>query len=249
MHRSLSSLQHFIIVGTLLFILTVTSASRAAEAPHTEGLIPAVRERVRALSEGDKETWSRLTRADAFFVNDAGELLGHDAMLKSLSHLYPDVLSVVDDMVIRDLGADVVVSYISQEVETFPSGSVDRKIRRTETWTRIDGRWQMASGQATIIPYMHWQTVTVDTKLLDEYTGEYQWYPGKVDTVTREGSRLYSQWTSEPHKDELLAANENSFFARDDPSFVIFVRGPERRVTHYVLRAWDGQSLIAHKIK
>jgi hypothetical protein len=107
----------------------------------------------------------------------------------------------------------------------------------------------MASGQAAIVPQMRWKTVALDPKLLNDYVGRYQWYPGKIDTVTREGNRLYSQWSGEDQKDELFAINDTTFFVRDDSSFVIFVRGPEGRVVHYVLRSWDGQSLSAPRMK
>ena len=238
------------IPTALVLILAGVSGSAEAATPETDGLLTAVKERLHALSEGNKETWSRLTADDAFFVTDTGTLREKAAALAKLSpSAGQDVLTVSGDVLVRKCGTAVLVSYVAREVESFPSGPVGRDIRRTEAWMRRDGRWQMVSGQSTIVPQMHWSVVTVDPKLLDEYTGQYEWYPGKVDTVSREGNRLYSQLSDEDQKDELLAVNESTFFARDDPSFGMFVRGPQGRVTHYVLRFWDGQALSARKIK
>jgi Domain of unknown function (DUF4440)/Domain of unknown function (DUF3471) len=229
-------------------MLFVGLGTSAASKPGTLGLPEALKARLHAVSAGDRASWSKLTTANAFFVNDAGTFLDRNTLIEGLARPYPDVFTDIHDLSTHVGQADVVVSYAVQEVETFPSGPITRTVRRTETWVKHDGRWQMASGQATIIPEMRWNTVTVNPKLLADYVGKYQWYPGKIDTVTSQGSKLYSQWTGENRKEELLAVNNTTFFVRDDSPFLVFVRDARGRVTHYLLRGWDGQSLIARRV-
>ena len=240
-----SCLAHTLTIFSLVILPLLDTAH--AQTPNTNGLASAVKQRLLALSTGDQATWTSLTTKDAFFVNDAGSVLQISAMAKSVPRNYPDVVSNVQDLVIRQLGNGAVVSYSIQERETFPSGPVERTLRRTETWVHQDGRWQMLAGQATIVPLMHWPSVTLDSKLLDAYVGRYQQFPGRIDTVSREGNKLYAQWTGD-EKEELFALTTDTFFARDDASFMIFVRGPDNRVTHYVYRFWDGQGLTAIKL-
>lgn len=237
------------LLSLALLTTFIPVASTASAASPTEVVVASVRERLRALSQGDKAAWSRLTAEDALLMNDDGGLKGKAAVEASLPPAGQDVLTDIQDVVVRDCGGTAVVTYVVREVETFPNGSIDSKVRRTEVWVLRQDRWQALSVQSTIIPTMHWNAVTVDSKVLEDYVGQYELYPGRVDTITRDGGRLFSRMTGETERDELFAVNDTTFFARDDSAFGIFVRGPEGRVTHYVYRRWDGQSLSARKIK
>ena len=212
-------------------------------------VVAAVKERIRARSLGDKDSWSRLTADDALIVDGSGTLLSKAASAAAFTPAGQDVFSDLKDIEAREFGTAVLVTYKAREVETYTSGPIESTIRRTELWVLRDDRWQALSVQSTVVPTMHWNAVTVNPKVLDGYIGQYEWYPGMVDIVTQEGSHLYSRWTGETDKNELFAINETTFFARDDSAFVIFVRGPEGRITHYVRRGWDGQSLSAQRIK
>jgi hypothetical protein len=237
------------IISWALLATSTPFVSAAAEPSPADVVVASVRDRLRALSQGDKAAWSRLTAEDALLINDVGGLKGKAAVEASFPPARQDVLTDMQDVAVRDCGGVAVVTYVVREVETYPTGSLDSKVRRTEVWVLREGRWQALSVQSTIVPTMRWNAVTVDGKLLDEYVGQYELYPGKVDTVTREGGRLFSRLTGDAEKDELFAVNDTTFFSRGDSAFGIFVRGPDGRVTHYVYRRWDGQSLSARKIK
>jgi len=238
-----------VLAISLLARLALAQSSDAAATARTERVVAAVKERLQAISQGDRESWSRLTAEDAILVNDDGSVKGKAAVAASFPPVGQDVISDVRDAVVRDCGASVVVTYRADEVETFGSGSVESALRRTEVWVLREGRWQALTTQGTIVPTMRWSVVTLDPKLLEEYTGRYEWSPGNVDTVSREGGRLYSRFTGDSDKDELFATSDATFFARDDFAFVSFVRGPGGRITHYVYRRPDGQSILARRVE
>jgi Domain of unknown function (DUF4440)/Domain of unknown function (DUF3471) len=238
-----------VIAIVLLAHSALVFGSDTSPTARTNKVVASVRERLRAIAQGDRESWSRLTAEDALLVNDDGTLKGKAAVAASFPPAGQDVVTDLQNIVVRECGTAVLVNYLAREVETFPGGTLESTVRRTELWVLREGRWQALSTQGTIVPTMRWNVVTLDPKLLDEYTGQYEWYPGKVDTVTREGSHLYSRLTGDSDKDELFAINDTTFFARDDSGFTIFVRGSEGRITHYVYRRSDGQSLSARRIK
>ena len=55
--------------------------------------------------------------------------------------------------------------------------------------------------------------VTIDPKLFDGYTGQYQLAPNFVITITREGDKLFAQATNQP-KFQIFAEGEKSFFLK-----------------------------------
>jgi hypothetical protein len=182
-------------------------------------------------------------------VSDDGSVKNKAAVAASFPRAGQDVLSDLRDAVVRNSGAAVVVTYLVREVETFASSSIETTLRRTEVWVSRDGRWQAVATQGTLLPVMHWNVVTPDPKLLDEYTGRYEWSPGRVDTVTRAEGRLYSSFGGSSDRDELFATGEATFFAQNDFSFISFVRGAGGRITHYVYRRPAGQSVVARRLE
>jgi hypothetical protein len=238
-----------VLAIALLTPSTLVQGFDAASTARADKVVASVKERLRAISQGDREVWSRLTAEDAVLVNDDGSVKNKAAVAASFPPTGQDVLSDVRDAVVRDVGAAVVVTYLVHEVETFASSSLESTLRRTEVWVSRDGHWQAVSTQGTFVPTMHWNVVTLEPKLLDEYAGRYEWSPGHVDTVTREDGRLYSSFAGESERDELFATGDATFFARDDFAFVSFVRGPGGRITHYVYRRPDGQSVLARRLE
>lgn len=67
------------------------------------------------------------------------------------------------------------------------------------------------------------ETVSIDPKKLDDYTGRFLVNPDRVLTVTRENDRLYGQPTESPKLD-LFAVSENVFVRKDAEIRYTFVR-------------------------
>ena len=238
-----------VVAIALLTRSVPVQAADAGAAARLDQVVASVKERLRAISQGNRDSWSKLTAEDAVLVNDDGTVKNKAAVAGSFPPIGQDVVSDVRDTVIRDCGASVVVTYLVHEVETFGNSSMESTLRRTEVWVLREGRWQALVTQGTVLPTMRWSVVTPDPKLLDEYSGRYEWSPGHVDTVTREGNHLYSRFTGDTDRDELFATNDSTFFAQGDFAFVSFVRGPGGRVTHYVYRRPDGQSVLARRME
>lgn len=89
--------------------------------------------------------------------------------------------------------------------------------------------------------------VKVDPKVYDAYVGEYEFEPGFVMTVTREGDRLMAQATGQG-KAEAFPASETNFFFRVVRADITFVKDPGGGVTHLVLNQ-GGRQMNAKKIK
>ena len=70
-------------------------------------------------------------------------------------------------------------------------------------------------------PAKEHKEITIDSKLLDRYTGRYQIVPTFVIAITREGDRLFAQATNQP-KLELFAEGERDFFLKVTDAQVTF---------------------------
>jgi CubicO group peptidase (beta-lactamase class C family) len=76
--------------------------------------------------------------------------------------------------------------------------------------------------------------IALDEKTLERYVGRYELVPGIVITVTREGSRLFAQLTSQPRA-EIFASGERDFFYKVVDAQITFVADDQGRVTGLVL--------------
>jgi CubicO group peptidase (beta-lactamase class C family) len=101
-------------------------------------------------------------------------------------------------------------------------------------------------GQPYTIPTAR-TVATVNPAVFDAYVGKYQLAPAFVVTMSREGNRLMSQATGQG-RFELFPESETSFFAKVTELTVRFVKGPDGKVTHFVLTQ-GGREQIAKKIE
>lgn len=122
------------------------------------------------------------------------------------------------------------------------------RLRRTVHFVRRNDRWLAVMIQFTTVPESHQVSVEMDSSALDAYVGRYAWTSGLVNTISREGGKLMSQWRATGSKSEQLALNDSTFFARDDLGVVIFKKDNAGRVTHYIYRRPDGQEFKANRI-
>jgi hypothetical protein len=123
------------------------------------------------------------------------------------------------------------------------------RLRRTVHFVRRKGRWQAVLIQFTAVPENHRVAVHIDPARVDAYVGRYLWTSGLVNTITKEGDKLMSQWRVTGSKTEQLPLDETTFFARDDLGETIFVKNDAGLVTHYIYRRGDGQEFRAKRIE
>ena len=79
------------------------------------------------------------------------------------------------------------------------------------------------------------KSIKVDTKILDDYVGEYQLSPGAVFICARDGDRLYITPPNGPQKFELFAETEAVFFLPVVEARITFVRNDKGEVAHLVM--------------
>ena len=89
---------------------------------------------------------------------------------------------------------------------------------------------------AKLTPLKTHSEVTLDPKVLDRYTGVYQFAPAITLTVTREGAQMFAQLTGQP-KFEIFAEGDHDFFLKvvdaqltfEDGAVVLHQNGRDQR--------------------
>jgi hypothetical protein len=103
-------------------------------------------------------------------------------------------------------------------------------------------------------PKQH-KEIEIDRKLLDRYTGRYQWAPDRILEITRDGDRLFAQGftqaTGQPialPQFELFAEGEKNFFNKVTGSQIAFDTGPDGRATRLVMRRPGREPMLAPRL-
>jgi bla regulator protein blaR1 len=89
-------------------------------------------------------------------------------------------------------------------------------------------------------------SITLDSAVLDRYTGDYQLAPSAVLAVTREGNQLFAQLTGQP-KAEIFAQSESEFFYKIVKAQISFERDAQGRTTGLILHQ-NGANMSAPRI-
>jgi hypothetical protein len=154
-----------------------------------------------------------------------------------------------DSPKVTSFGQTAVAVYSQTETEIFGGQSLTHKLKVVDSFIKKAGGWVLIAHVEIPEPLMR-KSVKVDPSVLSQYTGQYEYGPGYVDTITLSGGKLMSQETGDDKPTELLALNETTFFedGDGDDSLAVFEKDASGKVTHYVLRE-RGQELIAKKIK
>ena len=95
-------------------------------------------------------------------------------------------------------------------------------------------------------PYREPAAIALDEKLLDDYVGVYRIDDKTTRTVTREGTRLFTQRSGGP-KSEAFAVSQTEFFYKGSFTRFRFERDASGKVTRMVVRTSDGKEEGAPK--
>lgn len=153
----------------------------------------------------------------------------------------------VDSLHVLRIGDVALVDYRSVVRMRFGSRDLVWPFRSQDTFALRGGRWLLLGHNETHILDVP-SAVPVDSALLAEYAGRYEWWPGNIDTITRRGDRLSHQLTVEERALPIEAATPESFHEVGDPILAVFTRDTAGRVTGYVLHFPDGQVIRARKL-
>jgi nitroreductase len=89
--------------------------------------------------------------------------------------------------------------------------------------------------------------IKIDPEILEQYNGEYEFNENLTMSVTTENGRIFVQMTGQ-QRTEIFAETENKFFPKVVEADIIFVKGPDGKVTGLVLKQGTAE-LKGKKIK
>lgn len=117
----------------------------------------------------------------------------------------------------------------------------------TTVFAKRDGRWQFVHGQGTLQPPER-KAVEFDPKALDAFVGSYEFGPGAVATVTKEGDALMWKGGRRP-KVRLMPLSDTRFFVEESGVEMTFRKGDKGQITGVTLRIGSCQDSEAKRVE
>lgn len=117
----------------------------------------------------------------------------------------------------------------------------------TTVFAKRDGRWQFVHAQGTLQPPAR-KPVELDPKLLDAFVGNYEFGPGAVATVTREGNALMWKGGRRP-KVRLMPLSDTRFFVEESGVEMTFHKDDKGQPTQVTLRVGTCQDSQAKRVE
>jgi len=124
--------------------------------------------------------------------------------------------------------------YFAKVVDAQITFVTDGTGKSTELILHQSGQDQHAKRVGDVPPVKEHKEVAVDPKRFDGYVGKYDYAPGAVMNITREGDHLMAQLDGLP-KVELFAEGEGDYFAKAVDVQITFVTGTDGRATEIVV--------------
>ncbi|HTA48155.1 MAG TPA: hypothetical protein VK930_01785 [Verrucomicrobiae bacterium] len=259
---------NYALYCSMTFSLALHAAAQAAPpiSPQTdpstvaaeEQIISAARARANACASGDAQTWA--TFVDANFRDIEGNATTTRKQImdecREAARVIPGhkIERLASGFHFQFVGNIALVDYLYEFKEHFGDITLVDNIRQVDTFEKQQGKWMaLLAVSAAVMPDP--PVAKIDTATLDDFTGEYAWAGSQfVDTVTREGDKLYVQGSWEDSPTELLPESADTFFNRgggvSPMARSTFVRDKTGRVVEErVYSPADGQGYHAKKIK
>jgi ketosteroid isomerase-like protein len=204
--------------------------------------------RLTAFDKGDSHAYAELLATDFVHMDDRGirregsEVISRVA--KNSASVNHHEIGTVHSQRIGDIA---VVD--AEVVENIPLGprEIQLKAHELDVFVRRDGHWLYLQHSETPVLTAPVQE-SIDPAVLDQYLGDYEWWPGYVESITRKGDNLYVNAKGD-EPSQLQSSGQESFYLPGDPTLIVFVRDDSGSVTHYLVHFADGQVFQAKKIK
>ena len=243
-------------VPTVTLCQTVRSQTAAHEAAAQE-VLKTEREQRDAYVQRDIAKTERLVADE--FIFTAGRDIGNKKTLIGFlrsTELDPTLTLTAEDTRVTINGDTAIV--IGRRVERRRREDNNREgvayARYARTYIKRQERWQLLAEHLEAIPAER-TAVKVDTKVYDDYLGQYESAIFDFDVV-KEGERLMAvpkertaTRTSQGRPPaELFPESESEFFLKGRDAQVIFIRNRKGEVTHAIMRI-NGADLRATRAK
>ena len=213
-------------------------------------VISASKARAEAFNRHDIDGWSRFIANDCLLSRDFGDLSSRDALALELRGLRAGDEQIVNlrNFESRTVGTTVLLHYNYDDREQFGNAVVVSTLAATEVWARRGGQWVAVASAVTPVPINHRKPIAVESKRLAEYSGQFEWRPGLVDTITVDGDHLVSKLGDSPPQPIYFSAPDVEF-APGELGEALVQRTPGGDVTGYIFRRSDGQEITVRKLR
>jgi len=178
----------------------------------------ALRERLEAYGRGDADAWGRYVADECLCgpstkVELQQEMRARPAGVRIFS-------GPVTGLEVRVHGDTAAARYRVTDMTAIGSQQVGVELIKAETYVKRGGRWWLLGGAETVLP-VDPAIAAVDPAGYDALVGRYEYGPGVVDVVTRDGPRLLVQATGQP-PEELFPETATAFFLKGQPWRYVF---------------------------
>jgi len=194
---------------------------------------------------GDKQTFDRIV-ADDFTRTDESGKFATKAEERALVQAPPASVSASltnEDMHVRVYGNSAIVTGL---IVSRVQGSLSFQSRFTDTFIKRGARWQVVARHYSRVPAER-TSINVDSKIYDDYVGQYEIDSNVLLDITKEGEKLMSQTTGQA-KMELLPESEIEFFIKGFTAQFVFVRDGTGKVTKLIINQ-EGQRVTINRVK
>jgi hypothetical protein len=241
---------------TLGLVLLVFSSGVGAQSKLPESVSTDEKELVRiaqelfdAIAIGNKPVWEKYVAADVIYTDENWRILTKKDLVDSLAPLPKGYSGSIrmSNIQSRINGGAAVLSYRALEEERVFEQKLTPTYLVTDTYFKRNGQWQMVASHISVLPSER-KAVSVSPKRLESLVGQYELSPGNTYTIMIEGDKLIGQ-RSGRSKEELLAADENTFFPKGTVrGEKVFVRDASGR-TLQMLDRRENNDLVWTKVK
>ena len=230
-----------------LFLIAAATGTIAAPPPD-DTFRDLILQRLQAFSRGDSAGYRKLLTDDFVHIDDSGKRRTAEEMAPytSVGNSSRWEVSQVHARLITD--ALAIVDCQALDIAMEGSREVRRPLHETDVFVLREGRWLYLEHAETHVLSSP-KAITPDPKVLDDYVGQYEFWPGRVDTFTRTGDQLFARDEKDKEPTPLLSATNESFFVEGEADLIIFVRDASGKVTHELGHAADGHLFVAQKLK
>jgi hypothetical protein len=140
----------FTQITALLFAMTIASWAAEPSVAVKEGVLKAEEEWKAAVLKGDRSALEKLLTADLSYTHSSGKTQTKQQFIDDATGGGTVYKSIeFDNTRVRQYGSVAVVTH-SAIIITVQTGTT--RLYLTEVWAQQEGRWQMASRQATKLP-------------------------------------------------------------------------------------------------
>ena len=232
----------FTTIATILFLTVITSAQATSDANRQAKVKDELQKLFADLNEAIvKKDRARLERvyADEFqFIHGNGYVVTKAAQIDGIMANTP-----LSSTPVQVPSFDNLLLY--GDVAVFRDTA--RNVAGTNIYVKKNGQWQIFQVQGTRLAPQR-NAVKIDPSLLDSFLGGYEFGPGAVATVTKEGDVL--KWRGGNRLPvELVPLSDTRFFGKETDSEMTFTKNDKGQVTDVVLKLGVCQESRAKKIE